>query len=135
MHMTVSKLARQAGVNLETVRFYEKQRLLPKPERTSGGHRLYSEDDVGRLRFIQRAKSVGFTLKEISVLARLREDDPAESCEDAMELARRKVTEIDAKIRDLQEMRKALNGFIKSCPEQDLGHCQVMQGLSGAHKE
>jgi DNA-binding transcriptional MerR regulator len=129
MNMTVSKLARETGVNLETVRFYEKQRLLPKPERTMGGHRLYSGEDVQRLRFILRAKSVGFTLKEIAVLSRLREEDPGASCDDAMDLARRKIDEIDAKLHDLREMRKALKGFVDACPEQDLAHCHVMQGL------
>lgn len=134
MSMTVSKLAKAAGVNLETVRFYERKRLLPKPERTGGGHRLYDQADVERLRFIQRAKFVGFTLKEIEVLARLREEDPTASCEDAMELARRKVTEIDAKLRDLREMRNALTNFIETCPEKDLGHCEVMGGLDGKHR-
>lgn len=134
MSMTVSKLAKAAGVNLETVRFYERKRLLPKPERTGGGHRLYDQADVERLRFIQRAKFVGFTLKEIEVLARLREEDPTASCEDAMELARRKVTEIDAKLRDLREMRNALTNFIETCPENDLGHCEVMGGLDGKHR-
>lgn len=131
MTMTVSKLAKAAGVNLETVRFYERKRLLPKPERTGGGHRLYDSADVDRLRFIQRAKFVGFTLKEIEVLARLRDEDPASSCEEAMELARRKVTEIDAKLRDLREMRNALTTFIEACPEKDLGHCEVIGGLAG----
>lgn len=131
MSMTVSKLAKAAGVNLETVRFYERKRLLPKPERTGGGHRLYEESDVERLRFIQRAKFVGFTLKEIEVLARLREENPTASCEDAMDLARRKVAEIDAKLRDLREMRNALTAFIEACPEKDLGHCEVMGGLDG----
>jgi len=79
MTMTVGELSKQAGVNLETVRFYEKQRLLPEPERTPGGHRLYTQDDVDRLSFIQRAKWVGFTLKEIRTLMRVREADPTES--------------------------------------------------------
>ena len=132
MNMTVGKLARQAGVHIETVRFYEKQRLLPRPERTQGGHRLYSSEDVQRLRFIQRAKSVGFTLKEIAVLSRLREEDPQASCNDAMDLARRKVAEIDRKLHDLHEMREALQGLIQECPEKDLAHCHVMQGLNAS---
>jgi len=131
MAMTVSALASQAGLNLETVRFYEKQRLMPKPERTPGGHRLYTEQDVQRLKFIQRAKAVGFTLKEIRVLARLREEQPTASCDEAMDLARSKVSEIDQKLRDLADMRAALAGFIEACPEKDLGHCQVMGGLAG----
>lgn len=129
MTMTVGELARQTGVNLETVRFYEKQKLLPKPERTPGGHRLYTHDDVERLSFIQRAKWVGFTLKEIRTLMRVREADPSESCGDAMDLARHKAAEIDDKLRELQNMRAALQTFLDTCPETDAGHCQVIKGL------
>ena len=129
MTMTVGELSKQAGVNLETVRFYEKQKLLPEPERTPGGHRLYTQDDVDRLSFIQRAKWVGFTLKEIRTLMRVREADPTESCEDAMELARHKVGEINAKLDELQKMRDALQTFLDTCPDTDAGHCHVIQGL------
>lgn len=131
MTMTIGQFAKAAGVNLETVRFYERKRLLPPPERTGGGHRLYTPEDIERLRFIQRAKSVGFTLREIAVLARLREEDPGASCADAMNLARRKLVEMDAKLRDLREMRAALKAFIDACPERDLEHCEVLGGLSG----
>ncbi|MBK8207419.1 MAG: heavy metal-responsive transcriptional regulator [Planctomycetes bacterium] len=132
MSMTVGALAKKAGINLETVRFYEKQKLLPDPERTSGGHRLYSDADVDRLRFIQSAKAVGFTLKEIRALARFREEDPGESCDDVMELGRRKLAEIEVKLRELQTIRKMLAGFIAACPEDDLGHCQVLAGIEKA---
>lgn len=134
MTMTVGELSRRAGVNLETVRFYEKQRLLPEPERTSGGHRIYTIDDVERLEFIQRAKWVGFTLKEIRKLMRVREADPAGSCEDAMELARYKVVEIDRKLDELGKMRRALQSFLDRCPETDVGHCQVLKGLETVEK-
>lgn len=129
MPMTVGKLSRKAGVNLETVRFYEKQGLLPEPERTSGGHRIYTSEDVERLEFIQRAKWVGFTLKEIRKLMRVRQADPAGSCEDAMELARHKVSEINEKLSELTKMRDALNRFLSCCPETDVGHCQVLRGI------
>ena len=129
MTMTVGELAKRAGVNLETVRFYEKQRLMPKPERTSGGHRLYTQADVERLEFIQRAKWVGFTLKEIRTLMRVREADPADSCTDAMDLARSKVSEIEDKLAELTKMRNALRKFLDCCPETDVGHCQVLAGI------
>lgn len=129
MTMTVGELAREAGINLETVRFYEKQRLLPDPERTSGGHRVYTHSDVDRLRYIQSAKSVGFTLKEIRTLMRLRDADPGDSCEDVMDLARRKLGEIEQKLVEMNTIRDTLAGFIHGCPEQDLGHCQVLHGL------
>ncbi|MEE9312135.1 MAG: MerR family transcriptional regulator, partial [Planctomycetota bacterium] len=91
MTITVGKLADAAGINLETVRFYERENLLPKPERTAGGHRIYSDDDVARLKFIQSAKFVGFTLKEIRTMMRVRDTEPDDDCEDAMELARLKL--------------------------------------------
>lgn len=134
MTMTVGELAKKSGVNLETVRFYEKQKLLPEPERTSGGHRLYGGEDVERLKFIQRAKWVGFTLKEIRTLMRVREASPTDSCEDAMELARHKIAEIDAKLEELHSMRDALQTFHDSCPSIDAGHCQVIQGLQSVEK-
>lgn len=127
--MTVGELAKQGGVNLETVRFYEKERLLPEPERTSGGHRLYTDADVERLQFIQRAKWVGFTLKEIRTLMRVREADPSDSCEDAMDLARTKLAQIEDKLSELNKIRATLQSFLKSCPETDVGHCHVLQGL------
>ena len=127
--MTVGELSKRAGVNLETVRFYEKERLLPEPERTSGGHRVYNSADVERLQFIQRAKWVGFTLKEIRTLMRVREADPSDSCEDAMNLARTKLAQIEDKLSELNKIRTTLKSFLKACPETDVGHCQVLQGL------
>lgn len=132
MAMTVGELARHAGINLETVRYYEKERLLPFPERTSGGHRVYTAEDVKRLRYIQSAKSVGFTLREVRTLMRLRDADPGDSCEDVMDLARRKLSEIETKLSEMHAIRDMLAGFIDSCPEKDLGHCQVLHGLEPA---
>lgn len=132
--MSVGELSRRAGVNLETVRFYEKERILPEPERTSGGHRIYNESDVERLQFVQRAKWVGFTLKEVRKLMRVREADPAGSCDDAMELARHKLAEIDRKLAELTHMRSALTQFLDRCPETDVEHCQVLRGLESVEK-
>jgi MerR family transcriptional regulator, copper efflux regulator len=130
--MSVGQLAKEAGVNLETVRFYERERIMPEPERTMGGHRVYTANDLGRLRFIQRAKSVGFTLKEVRTLVRLRDANPDESCDDVMSMAHRKLAEVEIKLQELTEMRDALAGFIRACPNKDLAHCQVMNGLSAS---
>lgn len=135
MTMTVGELAKRAGINLETVRYYEKEKLLPVPERTSGGHRIYTAEDVERLRYIQSAKSVGFTLRETRTLMRLREADPGDSCDDVMELARRKLSEIETKLAEMHSIRELLAGFINSCPEKDLGHCQVLHGLEHARAD
>ncbi len=133
MHsMTVSKLAHAAGVHIETVRFYEREGLLPKPERSSGGHRLYSEDDAERLKFIQRAKDVGFTLKEISELLFLRESDIA-TCGDVSEVAGRKLAEIEAKLSLLEHMRDHLKELITHCPggSAAVDRCNILQDLEG----
>lgn len=127
---SVSELAARTGVHLETVRFYERKGLLPEPDRTAGGHRKYTEDDAKRLEFILRAKDVGFTLKEIAVLVSLREADGQDSCAEVMELARRKIDEIDAKVRALHDMREALLHFYSCCPEIDIARCEVLKGIS-----
>lgn len=130
--MTVGKLAESTGINIETVRFYEREGLLPKPERSAGGHRLYDADDVARLRFIQRAKDVGFTLKEIQDLLFLRTSDLA-TCGDVSELATRKLNEITRKIELLTEMREHLADLIERCPGGDKSTqcCSILQGIEG----
>lgn len=127
--MTVKKLAEAAGVHLETVRFYERKKLLPAPERTSGGHRVYTEGDVERLKFVNRCKEVGFTLKEISTLVRLRDADPDESCEEVMELARAKIRELDAKIATMTEMRDSLRDFHDNCSSSTVDCCGILTNL------
>ncbi|MEE9312873.1 MAG: heavy metal-responsive transcriptional regulator [Planctomycetota bacterium] len=129
MTITVGKLADAAGINLETVRFYERENLLPKPERTAGGHRVYSADDIARLKFIQSAKFVGFTLKEIRTMVRVRDTEPDGDCEDAMELARLKLEEIEKRLQHLHSIRDSLHKFIHSCPGKGRGHCTVLNGI------
>jgi MerR family copper efflux transcriptional regulator len=73
-HLTISQLAKQAGVNVETVRYYERRGLLPQPPRRASGYRQYSQDDVAYLQFIRRAQTLGFSLKEIAELLALRVD-------------------------------------------------------------
>lgn len=130
--MTVGKLAESTGVNIETVRFYEREGLLPKPERSAGGHRLYGDGDVARLRFIQKAKEVGFTLKEIHDLLFLRDSDLA-TCGDVSELAKRKLDEISRKITMLTEMRDHLAALVEACPggEASTDCCSILHGIEG----
>jgi Zn(II)-responsive transcriptional regulator len=130
--MTVGKLAEATGINIETVRFYEREGLMPKPERTQGGHRLFDDTDVARLRFIQRAKEVGFTLKEIQDLLFLRDSEVA-TCEDVCEMAKRKVAEIERKIEMLTEMRDHLKALTEICPgdSRPTECCSILKGLEG----
>src|SRR5687768_6273446 len=102
--LTIGQLARDADVNVETVRYYERRGLMPEPARRDSGYRLYTAEDLERMRFIRRAKELGFTLREIEELLSLRSES-AERCGEVSARARRKIQEIEAKIRDLDRMR------------------------------
>lgn len=112
--MTRSEVAEKADVNPETLRYYERKELIPKPRRSDGGFRLYDESYVSRLRFIQRAKELGFTLAEIKDLLDLRVDDEA-TCRDVKMQAEEKIGEVETKIQDLQRIRDALSSLAEAC--------------------
>lgn len=112
--MKISELAERADVNIQTVRYYERRDLLPEPDRTRAGYREYDEHDLLRLRFILRAKGLGFTLSEVAELLDLRVD-PHSSAEDVRARALEKIEETDAKIRDLQAIRSTLGRLVESC--------------------
>ena len=112
--LTIGKVASRAGIGVETVRFYERQGLLEEPARKASGYRQYAPAVVGRLRFIRRAKELGFTLKEIAELLALRHD-PAATRSDVREKVRAKVEDIEAKVRDLQRIKGVLLGLAETC--------------------
>jgi MerR family mercuric resistance operon transcriptional regulator len=112
--LTIGQVARQAGIGVETVRFYERRGLLAQPSRRASGYRQYTEDVVARLRFIRRAKELGFTLKEIRELLALRLD-PDTTCADVRQQTQLKLAEVEAKISDLQRIRQALMRLTTSC--------------------
>lgn len=131
MHeMTIGRLAEQAGVGVETIRFYERKGLICQPTRKSKGYRAYSEDTVARVRFIKRSQVLGFTLHEIQELLDLR-DDPAADREDVRERAAAKIEQVEAKIQDLERIKAALESLIKTChgsgPAAD---CPIIRALS-----
>ena len=107
---TIGALARTAGVNVETIRYYQRRGLLPKPGKPVAGYRRYPAETFARLRFIQRAQELGFTLREVTDLLRL---DGA-ACGDARALAERKHADIGVRIRDLQAMRRTLNRLLRA---------------------
>lgn len=112
--LTIGQIARQAGIGVETVRFYERRGLLAGPARTASGYRQYTADAVVRIRFIRRAKELGFTLKEIGELLALRLDVNT-SCAEVKGRANAKIADVEAKIEDLQRMREALSKLVASC--------------------
>ncbi len=112
--LTIGQLAGRGEVGVETVRFYERKGLLAEPDRRPSGYRQYDEDVVDRLRFIKRAKELGFTLNEIKELLSLRLD-PMTTCADVKMRAEEKIDDIQARIRTLQRMKKALVKVTKAC--------------------
>lgn len=110
--LTIGKLAAAAGVNLETIRYYQRRGLLETPTRPPGGQRRYGPDQAARVRFIKRAQALGFTLDEVGGLLDL---DAARACDTTRALAERKLTLIEHKLADLEAMRQALSGLLGQC--------------------
>src|SRR5437660_11848398 len=112
--LTIGQVARSAGVGIETVRFYERQGLLTEPARKESGYRQYGEDVVARLRFIRRAKELGFSLKEIAELLALRVE-PETTCAEVRTKAEAKIVDVEEKIQALRRIKKALVKLTTAC--------------------
>ena len=125
---TIARLAAAAGVHVETIRYYQRLKLAPEPPRPVGGIRRYGEADADRLRFIKRAQAMGFTLEEIRSLISLQ---ARRSCRATRDLAATRLCMVDARIQDLQHLRKELAGLIAECDAntQDT-KCPVIQRLT-----
>lgn len=128
---TISKAASEAGVGVETIRFYERQGLIEQPPKPSGsGVRRYSPETVERIRFIKEAQQIGFSLREVQELLALRAD-PAADCSDVREQAIAKRADIRRKIDQLRQIDAALETLIASCPGSGgLQCCSIMDALT-----
>lgn len=126
--LSIGKLAARTAVNLETVRYYEKVGLLPMPPRTEGGHRLYGEEHVKRLRFVRRARELGFTLEEIRALLKLA-DEQHPSCSKVRVVASAHLQDVRAKIADLKRMEKVLNETVARCTSRTMPDCPLLEVL------
>ncbi|HDO35560.1 MAG TPA: MerR family transcriptional regulator [Nitrospirae bacterium] len=127
--LTIGKLAKQAEVNIETIRYYERRGLIPKPPRRESGYRQYPRDTVTRIQFIKRAKELGFSLREILELLSLRVD-PATTCGDVKKRAEIKIADIEEKIRTLQRMKKALMKLTVECKGRGpVSECPILEAL------
>lgn len=126
--LTIGKLADAAGVNIETIRYYQRRGLLDEPPKPLGGHRRYSGDQAKRIRFIKRAQVLGFTLDEVSALLTL---DTACACSETRMLASHKMALIERKIADLAAMQQALAGLIQQCDAGSGGaNCPIIDVLA-----
>lgn len=127
--LTISQLARQAGIHRESLRFYESQNLIPEPPRSQAGYRMYPPSVVYRVRYIKRAQELGFSLKEIKELLALAEDQTAD-CAEVRDLARTKVAEISQKIQMLEAMRQALRMLTETCPGSGpVATCSILESI------
>ena len=135
MPLTIGQVAKHSGIGLETVRFYERKGLIEEPPRTDSGYRQYPKDVVGRIRFIKRAKELGFSLKEISELLSLRVD-PGTTCADVRKQTELKLTDVEEKIRALRRIKTALKKLAASCVGTGpTSECPILEALDSQEKE
>jgi MerR family copper efflux transcriptional regulator len=128
--LTIGQMARRAGVGIDTVRFYERRGLLMEPPRRASGYRDYPAESLDRLRFIRRAKALGFSLREIRELIELHASSAA-GCAQAAARAREKIAAIDAKIRDLEAVRLGLKQLAVACERRTTSEaCPLLEALS-----
>lgn len=129
--LTTAKLAKEGGVNVETIRYYERHGLLPKVPRTASGYRKFSDEHVVLLRFIRRAQQLGFTLKEVKELLAIRVK-PGSDCGDVRRKTEAKVADVDERIRELQAIREALVRMAATCTGRGpLTNCSILEALNG----
>lgn len=132
--LTIGKLAKRAGVNLETIRYYERQELLPKPARSQSGYRAFPLESVERIRFIKQAQELGFSLKEIKELLALR-SEPLSSGADVREKVEAKISDINEKMKTLRSIKKGLVQLKASCDgTSSITDCPILKSLSSERR-
>ncbi|HVA40437.1 MAG TPA: helix-turn-helix domain-containing protein [Candidatus Binataceae bacterium] len=128
--LSIGDLARETGVKVVTIRYYERIGLLPTPVRTgSGAYRSYGKGDLGRLSFIRRARDLGFTLDQVRALLDLAEQRDRD-CTDVDAIARQHLTEVERKIADLSVLRRELRDLIGNCSRGTVAECRIIEALS-----
>lgn len=123
--LTRGELARRTGVNSETIRYFERIGMLPTPERTEGGHRIYEERHVRTLRFVRSARSLGFTSHDVRAILELGGPGRA-PCAEVRDIAAHHLEQVRAKIADLVELERLLTSTIEHCSGQPNAECAVM---------
>lgn len=135
MDLRTSELARAGGVNLQTLRYYEREGLLPRPPRSASGYRAFPKEAVELIRFIKRAQALGFTLREIKELIELR-DHPETACPEVRQQAEAKIAEITQKIRLLQGMKRELTRLSQACAGEARDHaCPILVRLEDGRRD
>ncbi len=125
---TIGPLSRQTGCKVETIRYYEKIGLMPKPPRTEGGHRLYGQDHLKRLSFIRRSRELGFTLEQVRNLLSLVDGDGF-TCDEVKEMTLRHAGDVRQKIADLRMLERVLKDMVLECNRGAVPECPVIDAL------
>lgn len=128
--LTIGELSRRTGCSVETIRYYERIELLPPPPRTAAGYRLYGGAHEERLRFVRRARELGFSLGEVRALLRLAEGGDR-ACAEARALASVHLADIRAKIGRLEAMEAVLEGVVRRCDDGPHADCALIATLAG----
>ena len=131
--MNIGEAAARSELPAKTIRYYEDIALV-RPARAANGYRDYSEEDVHRLRFVQRARGLGFTIEECRTLLSLYEDKHRASA-DVKALARQKISEIERKMEELKSLRETLSVLVKHCHGDDRPDCPIIESLAGQRVE
>ena len=130
-YLTIGALSESVGVNIETIRYYERINLLPAPPRTAGNQRIYDPTHRQRLLFIRRARELGFTIEDIRALLTLV-DRHAVTCGEVQTVAERQLAAVRAKISDLKRLERVLKGMMASCAGGTVPECPIVETLFGA---
>ena len=128
-NITIGALSELTGVNIETIRYYEKIGLLPPPRRSEGRHRLYDRDLTQRLQFVRRSRELGFSIEEIKALLRLV-DQGGLGCQEAKSITKQHLTDIRGKISDLKRLERVLGKLATDCEANTLPRCPLLETLS-----
>ncbi len=131
--MNIGQAAQRANLPPKTIRYYEDIALI-KPDRAQNGYRDYSEADIHRLRFLQRSRSLGFTIEECRTLLSLYEDKHRASA-DVKALARQKITEIERKMKELKSLRETLSVLVEHCHGDERPDCPIIESLAGGRDQ
>lgn len=129
--MRIGTAAEQAGVNIQTLRYYERRGLLPRPPRRTSGYREFPDDAVRIVRFIKRAQDLGFTLGEVEELIKLRSEKRRDRTR-VRAVAEARVRQVDRKIAELQAIKQALSHLVHCCREGSTLECPIIEALDGA---
>ena len=128
--ISIGELSRRTGVNIETIRYYERINMMPHPPRTASGRRVYGEVETRTLSFIRRSRELGFTLDEIRALLALSAEQGQEVCADVRHLAANHLRDVRAKIADLRAMERILADAVRRCDEGESARCPLIDALS-----